>query len=113
VTAIFALHGGHLESFWQGCLRHGLRLTDFGHEASAGHAADGCARSTGRLGVCVMTSGPGFTHVITAITNAPLDGVPVLFIVRSPPLQTIAASSIDQTMAPPMGPSPHPHRAHP
>ena len=87
MTAIFALHGGHLESFWQGCLRHGLRLTDFGHEASAGHAADGCARSTGRLGVCVMTSGPGFTHVITAITNAPLDGVPVLFIVRSPPLR--------------------------
>lgn len=87
VEEIFALHGGHLESFWQGCVRHDLRLTDFRHESSAGHAADGYARTTGRLGVCVVTSGPGFTNVISAITNAYLDGVPVLFIVGSPPLR--------------------------
>ena len=62
VERIFALHGGHLESFWQGCLCHKLQLTDFRHEASAGHAADAYARTTGRLGVCVITSGPGFTN---------------------------------------------------
>lgn len=56
VEEIFALHGGHLESFWQGCVRHGLRLTDFRHESSAGHAADGYARTSGRLGVCAVTS---------------------------------------------------------
>jgi acetolactate synthase-1/2/3 large subunit len=87
VEEIFALHGGHLESFWQACVRHGLRLTDFRHESSAGHAADAYARTTGKLGVCAVTSGPGFTNVVTAITNAYLDGVPVLFLVSSPPLR--------------------------
>lgn len=87
VEHVFALHGGHLEAFWQGCVRHGLQLTDFRHEASAGHAADAYARTTGRLGVCVITSGPGFTNAITAIANAYLDGIPVLFIVSSPPLR--------------------------
>src|SRR5690606_42101460 len=94
VTEIFALHGGHLECFWQGCVRHGLRLTDFRHEASAGHAADAYARTTGRLGVCVVTSGPGFTNAITAITNAYLDGVPVLFIVSSPPLPDVETNPL-------------------
>ena len=94
VTEIFALHGGHLECFWQGCVRHGLRLTDFRHEASAGHAADAYARTTGRLGVCVVTSGPGFTNAITAITNAYLDGVPVLFIVSSPPLRDVETNPL-------------------
>lgn len=94
VEEVFALHGGHLESFWQGCVRHGLRLTDFRHEASAGHAADAYARTTGRLGVCVVTSGPGFTNVITAITNAYLDGVPVLFIVGSPPLRDVETNPL-------------------
>ncbi len=94
VAEIFALHGGHLESFWQGCVRHGLRLTDFRHEASAGHAADAYARTTGRLGVCVVTSGPGFTNVITAITNAYLDCVPVLFIVGSPPLRDVETNPL-------------------
>ena len=94
VQEIFALHGGHLECFWQGCVRHGLHLTDFRHEASAGHAADAYARTTGRLGVCVVTSGPGFTNVLTAITNAHLDGVPVLFIVGSPPLRDVETNPL-------------------
>lgn len=94
VERIFALHGGHLESFWQSCLRHNIELTDFRHEASAGHAADGYARTTGRLGVCAVTSGPGFTNVITAITNAYLDAVPVLFIVSSPPLRDVETNPL-------------------
>ncbi|HVN41396.1 MAG TPA: thiamine pyrophosphate-binding protein, partial [Steroidobacteraceae bacterium] len=87
VEEIFALHGGHLESFWQACVRHGIQLTDFRHESAAGHAADAYARTAGRLGVCVVTAGPGFTNVLTAITNAHLDAVPVLFITSSPPLR--------------------------
>ena len=94
VDHVFALHGGHLESFWQSCLRHGLRLIDFRHEAAAGHAADGWARTTGRLGVCAVTSGPGFTNVITAITNAYLDAIPVLFIVSSPPLRDVETNPL-------------------
>lgn len=94
VEEVFALHGGHLEAFWQGCLRHGLRLTDFRHEASAGHAADAYARCTGRLGVCVITSGPGFTNAVTAITNAYLDAAPVLFIVGGPPLRDVETNPL-------------------
>ncbi|HOL38652.1 MAG TPA: thiamine pyrophosphate-binding protein, partial [Rubrivivax sp.] len=94
VDHVFALHGGHLESFWQSCLRHGLRLVDFRHEASAGHAADAWARTSGRLGVCAVTSGPGFTNAITAITNAYLDAIPVLFIVSSPPLRDVETNPL-------------------
>ncbi len=50
------------------------------HEQAAGHAADGYARASGRLGVALATSGPGATNLVTAITNAHMDSVPTLFI---------------------------------
>ncbi|WP_374575068.1 thiamine pyrophosphate-binding protein [Phenylobacterium sp.] len=87
VDEIFALHGGHLESLFQGCVNNQIRLTDTRHEAAAGHAADGYARTTGRLGVCVVTAGPGFANAVTAILNAQLDASPTLFIVGAPPLR--------------------------
>lgn len=87
VDTIFALHGGHLESFYRGCLNNDIRLVDFRHESSAGHAAEGYARTTGKLGVCVITAGPGFTNAMTAILNAQLDSIPTLFIIGAPPLR--------------------------
>jgi acetolactate synthase-1/2/3 large subunit len=87
VDTVFALHGGHLESFYRGCLSNEIRLVDFRHESSAGHAADGYARATGKLGVCVITAGPGFTNAATAILNAQLDSIPTLFIIGGPPLR--------------------------
>ncbi|EME15311.1 thiamine pyrophosphate-binding protein [Rhodococcus triatomae] len=86
-TDVFTLHGGHLDSFLIACGDEGIRLTDTRHESSAGHAADAYARTTGGLGVCVVTSGPGFTNVYTAIANAYLDRTPVLFVVGAPPLR--------------------------
>lgn len=50
------------------------------HEQGGGHAADGYARASGRLGVAIGTSGPGATNLITAITNAQMDSVPTLFL---------------------------------
>ncbi|MPZ98516.1 MAG: biosynthetic-type acetolactate synthase large subunit [Dehalococcoidia bacterium] len=50
------------------------------HEQGGGHAADGYARATGKLGVALATSGPGATNLVTAITNAMMDSVPTLFI---------------------------------
>jgi acetolactate synthase-1/2/3 large subunit len=50
------------------------------HEQGAGHAADGYARASGRLGVALATSGPGATNLVTAIQNAMMDSVPTLFI---------------------------------
>ncbi|MFD1812560.1 thiamine pyrophosphate-binding protein [Rhodococcus gannanensis] len=86
-TEVFTLHGGHLDSFLIACGDEGIRLTDTRHESSAGHAADAYARTTGGLGVCVVTSGPGFTNVYTAIANSYLDRTPVLFVVGAPPLR--------------------------
>ncbi|WP_326522821.1 thiamine pyrophosphate-binding protein [Sphingomonas sp.] len=85
VDRAFVLHGGHLESLFHGCIDQDIELIDFRHEASAGHAADAYARLTGKLGVCIVTAGPGFTNVLSAISNANLDGSPVLFIVGASP----------------------------
>ncbi|MBD59522.1 MAG: benzaldehyde lyase [Citromicrobium sp.] len=88
VTEIFALHGSHLDPLYMACEEFGIRLTDTRHEASAGHAADGYARSSnGKLGVCAVTAGPGFTNVLTAIANAHLDKIPTLFIAGAAPLR--------------------------
>lgn len=87
VREVFTLHGGHLDAFLAACGERMIRLTDTRHEASAGHAADAYARVTGELGVCVVTSGPGFTNAYSAIANAYSDRSPVLFVVGAPPLR--------------------------
>lgn len=50
------------------------------HEQGAGHAAEGYASATGKLGVCIATSGPGATNLVTAIADAHMDSVPLLAI---------------------------------
>lgn len=87
VAQVFALHGGHLESFYRGCGHYGLELVDFRHEASAGHAAEAYARVTGGLGVCAITAGPGFANALPAILNAYVDASPTLFLIGAPPLR--------------------------
>lgn len=84
VEDVFSLHGGHLDAFLVTCRDHGIRLTDTRHEASAGHAAEAYARATGKIGVAVLTAGPGFTNAYTALANAYLDRMPVVFIVGAP-----------------------------
>ena len=87
IADVFALHGGHLDTFLQGCREHGVRLIDTRHEATAGHAAEAYARTTGRVGVCAVTAGPGFTNAFTALANAYLDAVPIVVLTSSPPLR--------------------------
>ena len=87
VRQAFALHGGHLEALLKGCVENDIDLLDVRHEASAGHAADAYARATGRLGVAIVTAGPGFTNAVSAIVNANLDASPVLFLIGAPPLR--------------------------
>lgn len=84
VELAFVLHGGHLDPIFQACLDQGIRLVDTRHEAAAGHAADAYARQTGRVGVAMATAGPGFTNILTAITQAFLDCSPVLFVGAAP-----------------------------
>ena len=87
VDTAFALHGGHLEALFKGCVEQDIQLIDCRHESAAGHAADAYARSTGRLGVAIVTAGPGFTNALSAVTNAKLDGTPMLVIIGAPPLR--------------------------
>lgn len=87
VEVAFVLHGGHLDPIFQACMDQGIRLIDTRHEAAAGHAADAYARQTGKVGVAMATAGPGFTNILTAITQAHLDGSPILFIIGAAPLR--------------------------
>src|SRR5438105_2774862 len=57
------------------------------NEQAAGHAADGWARTTGRVGIAMVTAGPGVTDVVTAVANAYLDCIPTLFIAGAAPLR--------------------------
>jgi acetolactate synthase I/II/III large subunit len=83
VTHMFAIHGAHLESLFQSCLDHGMAITDVRHEAAAGHAAEGYARAGRRLGVAMVTAGPGFTNALTSMANAYVDRTPVLYLAGS------------------------------
>lgn len=80
VRHAFGLHGAHLETLFQACHRHDIKLIDTRHEVAAGHAAEGFARAARRLGVAMVTAGPGFTNVITSMANAHLDRTPVLYL---------------------------------
>ena len=80
VQRIFGLHGAHLETIFQSCRSHGIPVLDTRHEVAAGHAAEGYARATRKLGVAMVTAGPGFTNVITSMANAYLDRTPVLYL---------------------------------
>ena len=62
------------------------------HEQGAGHAAEGYASATGKVGVCMATSGPGATNLVTPIANAHMDSVPIVAITGQVSSGSIAAS---------------------
>jgi acetolactate synthase-1/2/3 large subunit len=94
VRNVFGLHGAHLETLFQACVRHGIRITDTRTEAAAGHAAEGYARSARTLGVAMVTAGPGFTNAITSIANAYLDRTPVLYLSGSAALRDAETNTL-------------------
>lgn len=83
VRHLFGIHGAHLETIFQACREHGLRIIDTRHEVAAGHAAEGYARSLRQLGVAMGTAGPGFTNLLTSVTSAYLDRSPILYLAGS------------------------------
>ncbi len=81
VEVLFGHPGGAILPFYDALHRDGgLRHVLTRHELGAAHAADGYARSTGRVGVCVTTSGPGATNLVTGLATAMMDSVPVVAI---------------------------------
>jgi acetolactate synthase I/II/III large subunit len=80
VDTVFMLTGGHVLPIIDGCVLEGIRVVDVRHEQAAAHAADAYARLTGRLGVAVVTAGPGVTDALTGIANAWFANSPVLLL---------------------------------
>jgi len=80
VDTVFGLPGGAnlptYDALYDGGVRHVLCR----HEAGAGHAAEGYAKASGRVGVALATSGPGATNLVTPVADAMLDSVPTVFI---------------------------------
>src|SRR3989442_1151187 len=81
VDVLFGYPGGAIMPFYDALHGHpGLRHILVRHEQAAAHAADGYARAGSRVGVCVATSGPGATNLVTGLATAHMDGSPVLAI---------------------------------
>ena len=102
VDVLFGIPGGTIMPFYHALweYRDRLRHVLCRHEQGAGHAAEGFARATGRVGVCVATSGPGATNLVTAIADASMDSTPLLAItgqVSSALLGTDAFQEVDIT----------------
>jgi acetolactate synthase I/II/III large subunit len=80
VDVVFGLPGGANLPTYDALVNGGIRHILVRHEAGGGHAAEGYAKATGKVGVAFATSGPGATNLITPITDAMMDSVPVVFI---------------------------------
>ncbi|PZO86936.1 MAG: biosynthetic-type acetolactate synthase large subunit, partial [Micavibrio aeruginosavorus] len=97
VDTIFGYPGGAVLPIYdalhqQDRIRHVLVR----HEQGAGHAAEGYARSTGKVGVCLVTSGPGATNVVTPLTDALLDSIPMVCISGQVPTFLIGTDAFQE-----------------
>jgi len=80
VDVIFGIPGGALIPIYDVLLDSDIRNILMRHEQCAAHAADGYARASGRVGVCMATSGPGATNLVTGIANAFMDSSPIVAV---------------------------------
>ncbi len=80
VEYVFGIPGGAVLPLFDTIYDSPIKFILTRHEQGAGHAADGYARATGKVGVCLVTSGPGATNLVTAIATAFMDSIPVVAI---------------------------------
>lgn len=82
VDTVFGYPGGTILNVYDALYKHQDEITHIltSHEQGAAHAADGYARATGKVGVCLATSGPGATNLVTGIATAYMDSVPMVAI---------------------------------
>ena len=97
VEIIFGYPGGTIMPFYDALTTSGLRHALVRHEQAAAHAADGYARATGRVGVCVATSGPGATNLVTGIATAFMDSVPMVAITGQVACRMIGTDAFQET----------------
>jgi acetolactate synthase-1/2/3 large subunit len=82
VDTVFGYPGGTILNIYDALYKHQDEITHIltSHEQGAAHAADGYARATGKVGVCLATSGPGATNLVTGIATAFMDSIPMVAI---------------------------------
>jgi acetolactate synthase I/II/III large subunit len=97
VECIFAYPGGASMELHQSLTRSPIRTILPRHEQGGSFAADGYARATGRPGVCMATSGPGATNLVTAIADAYMDSVPLVAITGQVPQAMIGKGGFQET----------------
>ena len=97
VSVAFGLPGVHNLAIWKALSESAIRLVGVRHEQAAVYAADGYARATGRLGVAVVTTGPGAANTLGATGEAMASGSPVLVIATDIPA-AIRRPGMDQPM---------------
>ena len=98
VDTVFGYPGGSVLFIYDELFKHKDRLRHVltSHEQHAAHAADGYSRSTGKVGVCIATSGPGATNLVTGIATAYMDSIPIVAITGNVPTSLLGKDSFQE-----------------
>ena len=98
VDTVFGYPGGTILNVYDALYKHSdeIRHVLTSHEQGAAHAADGYARATGKTGVCMATSGPGATNLVTGIATAYMDSIPVVAITANVNLPSLGKDSFQE-----------------
>jgi acetolactate synthase-1/2/3 large subunit len=96
VETIFGYPGGAVIDIYDALMKTDIRHILVRHEQGAVHAADGYARAGGRVGVCLVTSGPGATNTVTGIASAYMDSIPLVVITGQVPTSLIGNDAFQE-----------------
>ena len=98
VDTVFGYPGGSILNIYDALYKHSSEIRHIltSHEQGAAHAADGYARAIGRVGVCMATSGPGATNLVTGIATAYMDSVPMVAITANVTLPMLGKDSFQE-----------------
>ena len=98
VTDVFGYPGGQVINIYDALYKYSDEINHVltAHEQGASHAADGYSRATGKVGVCIATSGPGATNLVTGIATAMMDSVPMVAITGNVPCSLIGKDSFQE-----------------
>jgi len=96
VEVIFGYPGGAVLDIYHEMPNHDIKHILVRHEQGAAHAADGYARASGRVGVCLVTSGPGATNTVTGIATAYMDSVPMVIFTGQVPTRLIGNDAFQE-----------------
>lgn len=96
IETVFGYPGGTILPFYDALRESKIKHILTAHEQGAAHAADGYARAGGRVGVCIATSGPGATNLVTGLATAFLDSIPVVAITGQVPTAMIGHDAFQE-----------------